>query len=151
MEVLRLAAQKKNVAVHLDFPDAGICLEADGSLLHQVVRKLVDNAVKYSPAGARVLVRGRAEGDDVALEVEDFGVGHPARAPAAHLREVLHGGRRHQPARRAARASGSTWCARSCACTTARWPCDSHPGQGSVFSVRLPRRFPGPSGPAAPA
>ena len=27
----------------------------------------------------------------------------------------------------------------------------SNPGQGSVFSVRLPRLFPGPSGPAAPA
>jgi two-component system phosphate regulon sensor histidine kinase PhoR len=27
----------------------------------------------------------------------------------------------------------------------------SRPGEGSVFSVRLPRRFPGPSGAAAPA
>jgi signal transduction histidine kinase len=27
----------------------------------------------------------------------------------------------------------------------------SRPGEGCVFSVRLPRRFPGPSGAAAPA
>ena len=41
-----------------------------------------------------------AETAAVALEVEDFGIGIAGRARAAHLREVLHGGRRHQPPRR---------------------------------------------------
>ena len=40
-----------------------------------MVRKLVDNAVKYSAPGGRVVLRARGEAAAVALEVEDFGIG----------------------------------------------------------------------------
>jgi PAS domain S-box-containing protein len=150
VEVLRLAAQKKNVAVHLDFPDAGLGLEGDGNLLHQVVRKLLDNAVKYSPAGARVLVRGRAEGDDVALEVEDFGVGiAPEHLPRIFEKfYMVDGG--------ISRRVGGTGVGLYLVREIVRLhhgsvAVRSNPGQGSVFSVRLPRRYPGSPGPAAPA
>jgi two-component system phosphate regulon sensor histidine kinase PhoR len=138
VEVLRLAAQRKNVAVHLDFPSAGIGLEGDGNLLHQVVRKLVDNAVKYSPAGARVVVRGRAEGEDVALEVEDRGVG----IPAEHLPRIFEkfymvdGG----ISRRVGGTGVGLYLVREIVrLHQGRVEVDSRPGQGSTFAVRLPR------------
>jgi two-component system phosphate regulon sensor histidine kinase PhoR len=145
--VLRLAAQKKNVAVHLDFPTP-VCLEGDGNLLHQVVRKLVDNAVKYSPAGARVLVRGRTEGEDVALEVEDFGVG----IPPEHLPRIFE--KFYMVDGSISRRVGGTGVGLYLVREIVRLhhgsvAVRSNPGQGSVFSVRLPRRFPGPSGAAA--
>lgn len=150
VEALRLAAQKKNVAVHLEFPDGAVGLEGDGNLLHQVVRKLVDNAVKYSPAGARVVVRGRAEGDAVALEVEDFGVGiSPEHLPRIFEKfYMVDGG--------ISRRVGGTGVGLYLVREIVRLhhgtvAVTSHPGQGSVFSVRLPRRFPGPTGEAAPA
>jgi PAS domain S-box-containing protein len=147
VEVLRLAAQKKNVAVHLDFPTP-VCLEGDGNLLHQVVRKLVDNAVKYSPAGARVLVRGRTEGEDVALEVEDFGVG----IPPEHLPRIFE--KFYMVDGSISRRVGGTGVGLYLVREIVRLhhgsvAVRSNPGQGSVFSVRLPRRFPGPSGAAA--
>jgi two-component system phosphate regulon sensor histidine kinase PhoR len=150
VEALRLAAQKKDVAVHLDFPPAGLGLEGDGNLLHQVVRKLVDNAVKYSPAGARVLVRGRADGDEVALEVEDFGVG----IPAEHLPRIFE--KFYMVDGGISRRVGGTGVGLYLVREIVRLhhgtvAVRSNPGQGSVFSVRLPRQFPGPSGPAAPA
>jgi signal transduction histidine kinase len=150
VEVLRLAARKKNVALHLDFPSAGLGLEGDGNLLHQVVRKLVDNAVKYSPAGARVVVRGRADGEDVALEVEDFGVGiAPEHLPRIFEKfYMVDGG--------ISRRVGGTGVGLYLVREIVRLhhgsvDVRSSPGEGSVFSIRLPRRFPGLPGGTAPA
>jgi PAS domain S-box-containing protein len=150
VEVLRLAAQKKNVALHLDFPSGGLGLEADGSLLHQVVRKLVDNAVKYSPTGAHVLIRGRAEGDDVALEVEDFGVGI---APE-HLSRIFE--KFYMVDGGISRRVGGTGVGLYLVREIVRLhhgsvAVRSDPGRGSVFCVRLPRRFAASEGEAAPA
>jgi two-component system phosphate regulon sensor histidine kinase PhoR len=150
VEVLRLSAQKKNVAVHLDFPVAAIGLEGDGSLLHQVVRKLVDNAVKYSPAGARVVVRGRQDGEDVALEVEDSGAGiAPEHLPRIFEKFYMVDGGIN---RRVGGTGVGLYLVREIVrLHHGSVAVRSRPGEGSVFSVRLPRRFPGPSGAAAPA
>ena len=48
---------------------------ADDVLLGVLVRNLVDNALRYSPSGARVLVRVRRERGFVELVVEDSGPG----------------------------------------------------------------------------
>jgi signal transduction histidine kinase len=150
VEVLRLSAQKKNVAVHLDFPVAAIGLEGDGSLLHQVVRKLVDNAVKYSPAGARVVVRGRQDGEDVALEVEDSGAGiAPEHLPRIFEKFYMVDGGIN---RRVGGTGVGLYLVREIVrLHHGSVAVRSRPGEGCVFSVRLPRRFPGPSGAAAPA
>ncbi|MDP1649016.1 MAG: ATP-binding protein [Rubrivivax sp.] len=56
---------------------------ADEILLAVLVRNLVDNAVRYSPPGARVSVSVQRQGDRVALRVEDSG---PGLAPAVQGR-----------------------------------------------------------------
>ena len=86
--------------LELDFPAERLALQGDRGLLQQVVRKLVDNAVKYSPPGGRRGgARARAEAGAVAAGGRGLRHRHRRRAPAAHLREVLHGGRGHRPAR----------------------------------------------------
>jgi signal transduction histidine kinase len=52
-------------------------VECDEDLMRQVLTNLIDNAVKYSPAGSRVIVRSREEQGYVHVEVEDFGPGIP--------------------------------------------------------------------------
>ena len=52
-------------------------IHVDPAALQQVLGHLIENAVKYSPAGSVVSVRARAEGDRALLEVEDQGVGVP--------------------------------------------------------------------------
>ncbi|VWC25560.1 histidine kinase [Burkholderia lata] len=59
-----------------DLPDAFVC---DGSLTRLVLRTLADNAVKYTPGGTRIVLRGRRVPGGVELEVEDDG---PGIAPA---------------------------------------------------------------------
>jgi two-component system phosphate regulon sensor histidine kinase PhoR len=75
------AARAKQVEVVLD-SRAGLVVRGDRRRLAQVFRNLVDNAVKFSPAGARVDVlaepgRGAA-GETVLVHVVDRGAGIPA-------------------------------------------------------------------------
>jgi signal transduction histidine kinase len=59
--------------------EPGVTLIADPDRLGQVLRALIDNAVKFSDGQGGVLVRGtRAEPDTVLIEVVDRGIGIPA-------------------------------------------------------------------------
>jgi len=51
---------------------------ADATRVRQVAANLVDNAVKYTPAGGRVTVRATVDGGDAVLTVSDDGPGVPA-------------------------------------------------------------------------
>ena len=53
-------------------------LDGDRHLLSQALANLVDNAVKYTSAGGRILVAARRDGAAVELSVADSGPGIPA-------------------------------------------------------------------------
>jgi two-component system, OmpR family, sensor histidine kinase BaeS len=50
-------------------------VEADGDLVSQALRNLIDNALRYAPPGAAVTVAVRLEGDGVRLAVSNTGEG----------------------------------------------------------------------------
>ena len=53
-------------------------VEGDALLLRELLGNLVDNAIRYTPAGGQVTVRVASAGSAVQLEVEDNGPGIPA-------------------------------------------------------------------------
>jgi two-component system sensor histidine kinase QseC len=55
--------------------DAPCAILAEPTLIGVMVRNLVDNAIRYSPERARILVRIAREQDQVVLHVEDSGTG----------------------------------------------------------------------------
>ncbi len=55
----------------------GVVIVGDRDRLARVLQNIIGNAVKYSPAGAPVQVRVRAEGDGAVVVVRDAGVGIP--------------------------------------------------------------------------
>jgi signal transduction histidine kinase len=59
----------------VDFSDRFPIVDADPHRVEQVLRNLVDNAVKYSPQGGLVVVRGEVREDEVVVSVADQGVG----------------------------------------------------------------------------
>ena len=69
------AAQHKCQRIQLEL-DAGELL-GDVDALGILIRNLVDNALRYTPAHGRVLVRCRQHGDAVLLQVADDGPGVP--------------------------------------------------------------------------
>jgi signal transduction histidine kinase len=50
-------------------------VNADATRLEQIIANLLDNAVKYTPAGGGIAVTVRCDGGEVALAVSDSGVG----------------------------------------------------------------------------
>jgi two-component system sensor histidine kinase QseC len=50
-------------------------IQADDVLSSVLVRNLLDNALRYSPDGARVGISVRSEANQVVLQVEDSGAG----------------------------------------------------------------------------
>jgi len=59
----------------VDFPPDFPLVEADPHRITQVLRNLIDNAVKYSPDGGLVVVQGKVKETEVVISVADQGVG----------------------------------------------------------------------------
>jgi two-component system, OmpR family, sensor histidine kinase TctE len=74
------AALAKQMDLGYEGPDEAV--EIDGSLLmlREMLSNLIDNAIRYTPAGGRITVRVRPDpaARQVHLEVEDTGLGIPA-------------------------------------------------------------------------
>lgn len=60
---------------HVTDRDAAVEAEVDPAALQQVLGHLLENAVKYAPAGSTVTVGARRDGADVVIEVIDEGDG----------------------------------------------------------------------------
>jgi signal transduction histidine kinase len=65
------------VMLRVDVEAALPLVSGDHARLRQVVANLLDNAVKYSPAGSAVAVSVASDGDDVVVTVADSGPGIP--------------------------------------------------------------------------
>lgn len=76
----RFQAQAKVNGIELlnEVPDSAPPLDADPVKLNQMLGNLVDNAIKYTPAGGKVWVRNRVESGEYRIEIEDNGSGIPA-------------------------------------------------------------------------
>jgi len=66
--------QQKNIKIEENLAPL-FAIECDEQLLRQVVSNLVDNAIKYSPAGSTVIIRSTEIEGFIKVEVEDFGPG----------------------------------------------------------------------------
>ena len=74
VEIVRPLIQSR--AIHLEISvEKGLTLEADPLRVEQILANLVHNAVKYTPEGGRVSVRGGREGRTISVLVEDDGLG----------------------------------------------------------------------------
>jgi signal transduction histidine kinase len=59
----------------VDFPDDFPLVMCDPRRLRQVLRNILDNAVKYSPDGGLIVMRGEVRPADVVVSIADQGVG----------------------------------------------------------------------------
>lgn len=59
----------------VEFPPNFPIVEADPRWTKQVFRNIIDNAIKYSPDGGLIVVRGEVRPSDVVVSVADQGIG----------------------------------------------------------------------------
>lgn len=133
----QVLAVRKGVALRLDLnEDIAFC--GDEVLLRRLIMNLLDNAIKYTPAGGSVSVRLISEPAGVKFIVSDTGIGIPAEA-APYIFERFY---RADKAR--SRADGGS----GLGLAIAKWVAEAHkgsidlisnPDHGSKFIVLLPR------------
>lgn len=79
-ELLAPLAQAKGIALSLGLPPELPPLRIHEDYLGQILLNLLDNAIKYTPSGGRVMVTAGVNGQGVEVTVADTGIGIPAEA-----------------------------------------------------------------------
>jgi two-component system phosphate regulon sensor histidine kinase PhoR len=75
-------AEEAGLQLSLDLLDPLPEIDGDRVRLEQVLTNLVENAIKFTPAGGRILVSGQRAGERVRLTVADTGIGIPPEEQA---------------------------------------------------------------------
>jgi heavy metal sensor kinase len=135
--VVEVLAEEKRQRIDIE-GDEDLIVSVDRLILRQAIVNLLDNAIKYSPSGSRILVRVGAGADgEVFLEVADQGTGIP---------------REHQPYvfdrfYRVDKARTREWGGAGLGLSITRWAVEAHGGEislqseegrGSTFRMALP-------------
>jgi two-component system sensor histidine kinase KdpD len=92
--VCRLEAPLRGRAVHTDVPEAVPLVACDPVLLHQVLVNLLENAIRYTPAGSPVDIAARRDGEALLVEVGDRGPGVPPGDEARVFERLYRGAAR---------------------------------------------------------
>jgi PAS domain S-box-containing protein len=77
--VRRFHARSPDLDISVRFPSGFPLVMADRERIEEVLLNLLDNAVKYSPRGQPIRVRGHVTDEDVIVSVSDSGQGVPVR------------------------------------------------------------------------
>jgi len=127
--------QRVDFTVEL-LPDAPRVIPGDVDRLRdQVLGNLLSNAFKFTPAGGRITVRARADGDWLLVEVEDTGPGIPAEQ-LPHIFDKFY--QVGEQARSQGTGLGLTIAHEVVSEHGGSITVDSSPGQGTRFHIRLP-------------
>lgn len=124
----------------------------DESHLRQVVRNLIDNAIKFSPPPGEVRIDLEADPSrsEVVLTVRDRGVGIPLDlVPRVFERFYRVDKSRHRTAAVGGHGLGLSICAAIVTGLGGTIEVQSEPGRGTTFTVRLPRAAEPPPSAAA--
>jgi two-component system phosphate regulon sensor histidine kinase PhoR len=126
---------------HPDDPNEAVAFWADEEGLGQILDNLLDNAVKYTPAGGRIEVAWSADESQVKLEVRDTGIG----IPQSDLPRIFERFYRVHKAR--SRELGGTGLGLSIVkhlvqAMKGSVGASSRVGHGTTFTVTLPRATP---------
>jgi two-component system CheB/CheR fusion protein len=75
MEAGRARAEQRQHVLTSSIPDAPVWVDGDAVRLEQVISNLLENAIKYTNPGGRIVVALTEEGGDAVLSVADSGIG----------------------------------------------------------------------------
>ena len=147
-EQMSLLAEDKNITVTCEVAQQ-VMVEGDRARMKQVVVNLLDNAIKYTPNGGRVLLGISRTAHEAILEVADNGMGIPADA-LAHLFKRFFRVDDSRSRNQGGAGLGLSIVKSICNAHGAAVEVTSTPGEGSRFRVRQPLAGEFPLRPLAP-
>ena len=136
VEEQAVAAQVGGVEVSVAVPD-GLKVLADEALLSRVLQNLLNNALKFTLQGGRVIISGAEEEGGVALRVKDTGSGiAPEHLPFLFDRAYQAKARREGKIK--GNGMGLAFCREALRAMGGAIEAKSELGAGSEFIVRMP-------------
>lgn len=78
IETFQGSCEKKHIELILQFPPKHYNVYADKGKIEQVLYNLLDNAIKFSNTGSKIIIKIYNKGDKVYCSVKDFGMGIPS-------------------------------------------------------------------------
>lgn len=139
LEGAERSAATRDLALERDLPESPVHVVSDPAKIRQIVANLLSNAIKFTEAG-KVGVRMKADEDEVRIEVWDTGIGITSKQ-LADLFEPFW-----QAADPTTRTAGGTGLGLTVSRRLARLlggdiTVESEPGEGSTFTLILPRNY----------
>ncbi len=133
----RFQPQSSRHTILVEFPPDFPTIRGSAVRLEQVLNNLVSNALKYSPNGGTIRIRGEHDAQGILLSVSDEGIGIP---PEEQERIFERFYRISGPQTRAIAGTGlGLYLTRAIVnAHGGRIWVESRPGQGATFYVRLP-------------
>lgn len=136
---LRLQAEKQHADIEVNF-EGDLSIRGDRMHLQSVVFNLLDNALKYSRDNVKISVDVKEDGDNLLLRVSDNGIGIPQhyqkkifdkffRVPAGDT----HNAKGH--------GLGLSYVSQVIRQHNGAMQVESNEGEGSIFTVRLPKNL----------
>ena len=145
---MRISAMRKGLDLALDYqPGMPSYFRGDALRVQQVLLNLLGNAVKFTEQG-RVVLRVRHHGGELTLAVEDTGIGIE-QSMLEHIFEPFAQADASTSRRFGGTGLGTTISRQLAHLMGGTIRVTSVPGQGSVFTVRLPLPLGSPGKPAA--
>jgi histidine kinase len=139
IERLQVQFDDKGISSRLELADELPLVRVDVARMTQVFLNLLGNALQYTPTGGQVAVSAWANSNNVIVTVQDSGIG----IPAEHLQHVFE--RFYRVDKSRSRSGGGS----GIGLTISKYlvemqngritAASSGPGQGSTFTVTLPR------------
>jgi two-component system, OmpR family, phosphate regulon sensor histidine kinase PhoR len=117
--------------------DSPLIVRADEEGLLQILGNLIDNAIKYTPAGGAITIRCREEANQAVIEVADTGVGIE-REHHGRLFERFYRVDKARSRELGGTGLGLAIVKHLCQAMDGTVSVQSELGRGSVFGVRLP-------------
>lgn len=129
------SAEEKGLTLETRIP-RDLALSADAGRLRQALSNLVDNAVKYTPPGGRIMIEASEDTRSVRITVKDTGPGIPA-ADMPRIFDRLYRGDKS----RSQRGLGLGLCLVKAIAEAHHGTIEaqSPPGTGAIFTLSLPR------------
>ncbi|WP_246277138.1 sensor histidine kinase [Neobacillus endophyticus] len=138
MESVSPLAASKEISLQLDAPETLVVM-GDSQRLSQLLYILLDNAIKYTPAGGVVCLFLAKESQHLCIKVEDTGIGI-SQEDQKHIFERFY---------RADKSRSRQMGGHGLGLSIAKWIVDIHhgtiqltsePGKGSTFVIRIPMK-----------
>jgi len=123
------AYSKRGVLLKIDVPEDLPAVSVDEERLKQVVANLADNAVEAMPDGGTLTVRAYRDRDEICLELADTGIGI---SPGVNIFELFTTTKSHGT------GLGLAVVRQIVSAHGGRVDYRTVPGQGTIFTVRLP-------------